>query len=139
MPASTYTIENILNALMRGQAFVAPTDLYVSLHTSAPGKTGAGEVTTVAFPAYARQDSLQGDTLANAWAAPDVDGISYSQKKMIFPVFNGPSPITITHFGIWDAATDGNFIVGAELTTPRELSSSQVFVADTGKLGVQVE
>lgn len=139
MPASTHTINNILNALMRGQAFVAPTTIYVSLHTSDPAKTGDGEVTTSQFPAYEREDSLQGDTLANSWSAPNVDGISFNQKQMIFPVFNGPAQITITHFGIWSAASAGNFLAGAALTTPRTLSTSQVFVADTNKLGVKVE
>lgn len=139
MGASTHTIENILNALMRGQAFDAPANLYVSLHTGDPGTDGSNEVTTAQFPAYVRRDSLQGDTMANAWAAPDEDGISWNQKQLIFPLFNGPSDITVTHFGIFDAETNGEFIVGGALTTPRTLSESQVFVADMNKLGVQVE
>lgn len=138
MPASTFTIDNILNALIRGQAFTAPAALWISLHTASPGGTGANEVTLAQFPSYVRRDSLQGDTKANAWAAADGQGISWNQKQLIYPVFDGASAITITHFGIWDASTAGTFLSYGALTTPRLLDTSQVFVADTNKLGVQV-
>lgn len=139
MSASTHTIENILNALMRDGLFTSPSELWISLHTADPGLTGTGEVTTVAWPSYERRDSLQGDTKSNAWSVPDIDGITYNQKQLIFPVFNGASSVTVTHFGIWSAGTGGDFIASGILTTPREIGASQVFVADTDKLGVKVE
>jgi hypothetical protein len=139
MSASRHTIENILNALMRDGTFTAPTELWVSLHTADPGETGSDEVTTVAWPSYERRDSLQGDTKNNAWSEPDVEGKSSNQKQLIFPVFNGPSNVTVTHFGIWNAATAGTFLTAGALLTPREIGTSQVFVADFDKLSVKVE
>lgn len=139
MGASTYTIENFLNALLRGQAFVAPSALWISLHTADPGLTGANEVDTADWPSYVRRDSLQGDTKANAWSVPDGSGISWNQKQLIYPIFDGGSDVTITHFAVYDAETNGNILASGALTTARTLSSSQVFVADTDKLGVKVE
>jgi len=138
MSASRVTVENILNALILGEPFTIPNDLYVSLHTADPGQTGANEVTLTEWPDYVRRDSLQGDTRANAWSAVDVDGVSWNQKQIIFPVFNGPAPITITHFGLFDG-TSGAFLTYGALLTPRQLDTSQVFVADRNKLGVKVQ
>jgi hypothetical protein len=139
MAASRHTVENILNALMREGSFVAPSELWISLHTADPGETGGNEVDTTDWPSYERRDSLQGDTKDNAWSVPDVDGITFNQKQLIFPVYNGTGSVTITHFGIWGAATGGTFIASGELTTPREIGPSQVFVADFDKLGVKME
>ena len=139
MSASRHTVENIINALIRGQPFTIPSQLFVSLHTADPGQTGANEVTLAAWPSYVRRDSLEGDTRTNAWSAPDAGGITWNQKQMIFPVFDGASDVTITHFGIWDASAAGTFLTSGQLTTPRGIGPSQVFVADTDKLGVKVE
>ena len=138
MSASRHTVENIINALIRGQPFTIPSQLFVSLHTADPGQTGANEVTLAGWPDYVRRDSFQGDTRTNAWSAVDVGGVSWNQKQIIFPVFNGPAPITITHFGIWDASNAGTFLTYGALLTPRQLGTSQVFVADRNKLGVKV-
>jgi len=139
MSASQYTIDNILDALMRNGTFVAPAQLWVSLHTGDPGDAGANEVTGTEWSSYVRRDSLQSDTKANAWAAPDPNDIVWNQKQLIYPIFDGPSAITITYFGIWDAETVGNFLTYGVLTTPRTIDSSQVFVADRDKLGVKVQ
>ena len=137
MSASRHTVENIINALIRGQPFTIPSQLFVSLHTADPGQTGANEVTLTQWPDYVRRDSFQGDTRTNAWSSVDVDGVSWNQKQIIFPVFNGPAPITITHFGLFDG-TAGAFLTYGALLTPRQLDTSQVFVADRNKLGVKV-
>lgn len=139
MSASRHTVENIINALMRGQPFQAPAELWISLHTADPGDDGDHEVDLAAWPSYVRRDSLEGDTMGAAWSAPDVEGITWNQKQMIFPVFDGASDITITYFGIWDASNAGTFLTSGQLTTPRAIGPSQVFVADTDKLGVKVE
>lgn len=139
MAASRHTVENVINALIRGQAFIAPAELYVSLHTGVPGEQGDNEVTQAEWPSYARQDSLQGMTMADAWSAPNANGVSFNQNQLLFPVFNGPDDIIITHFGIWSADTAGTFLVSGALATPRDIGESQVFVADTNKLGILVE
>lgn len=139
MGATTYTIANVIDAQLRGQAWQAPAALYVALHTADPGLTGASEVSAAAFPSYVRRDSLQGDSAANAWSAADAEGKSFNQKQLIFPVFDGASDLTITHFAVWDAASGGNCLFSGALTTARTLSASQVFVADKDKLALQVQ
>ena len=44
----------------------------------------------------------------------------------------------MTHFGLWDAATGGNFLIGAALSSSRTLNPGDVFVIDAQKLTVTV-
>lgn len=136
--ASNYLENLIINSVLRGVAFTVPTQVFVALHTSDPGEDGtANEVTTAAWPSYVRLDSTQGDTLANAWSAP-TDGLSKNQKQMIWPVHDGNADITITHFSLRTAATGGNVLTKAALSTARTLKPEDVFVANVNRLEVQV-
>lgn len=136
--ASNYLENLIINSVLRGVAFTVPTEVYVALHTGDPGEAGgANEVQTADWPAYVRQDSTQGDTLANSWSAP-ADGLSKNQKQLIWPVHDGAAAITITHFSLKDAATGGNTLVKAALAASRTLQPSDVFVANVDRLEVQV-
>lgn len=135
--ASNYLENMIINSVLRGQPFIASTDVFVALHTGDPSETGANEVSTTDWPSYTRMDSKQGDTIDNAWLAPD-NGVSKNTKQMIFPVYNGVGTLTITHFSLYDAATGGNMLVGAPLDTARSIQTGDVFVVDIEKLTVQV-
>lgn len=131
--ASAYTQANVINAALRGVAYPLPTGTYVSLHTGDPGTTGINEVTLGAFPAYARQKAEGAGAIGSGWAAP-VAGVSSNAKQMVYPGNNGASPITVTHYAVWDAATTGNLIEKGALTTSRTLQVGDVFVFDIGSL-----
>ena len=69
---------------------------YASLHTADPAGTGANEVSG-GTPAYARK--------AITWNTGSVDGQVVSNPVTI----DVPPATTITHVGLWDAATGGNY------------------------------
>jgi hypothetical protein len=78
---------------------------------------------------YARVQRDPAD--ANWTAASPTDGITANVADITFP-----APTTgwgtITHFGLWDAATGGNLLIHGALTTPRTVSggdSAPVFSA----------
>lgn len=77
--------------------------LYMSLHTADPGTTGANEVTG-GNPPYAR--------LAITWTAGAVDGVYTGTLPRMFDI---PSGVTITHAGLWTAATGGTFLDANDL------------------------
>ena len=135
--ASNYTEQNIINALLRGQAFDQASAVYVSLHVSDPGETGANEVTTAQWPDYLRLDAAKGGTIDSGWTAP-VDGQVKNAKQLIYAVYNGTGSITVSHFGLFDAANGGNYLVGAQLDTVRTLQPGDVFVVNVEKLTVRV-
>jgi hypothetical protein len=102
----TYLRNAIYNAIFKNTAFTGAATLYVSLHTAAPGLTGANEITG---NAYARQALTMGTPTGGAGASTNA------------PQFPAPTPSnwgTATHFGIWDAATGGNYYEGDALTNP---------------------
>lgn len=133
--ASNYTEANVINALLRGVTFPLPTKTYVSLHTGNPGETGSNEVTTGAFPAYVRKEAEVGGAIGSGWDAP-TDGVSKNAKQLTYPGFDGASPVTVSHWAVYDAATGGNLLFYAPLTTARTLQSGDVFVFDINALTV---
>lgn len=136
--ASDYLENKIYDNILRGVNYAPPSVIYVALHTANPGDTGANEVTLGAFPAYARQDAAKGSgNVADGWTAP-TGGSGKNALQLIFPVFNGAAPITVTHYSLWDAATGGNVLIAGQLASSRTLNSGDVFVVDVQKLTVTV-
>lgn len=73
---------------------------YGSLHTAAPGTTGASEVTG---GSYARK--------ALTWSAGSVDG-----QVSVTVTFDVPASTTVTHIGVWSALSGGTFLDSADVT-----------------------
>lgn len=82
---------------------LATVAVWASLHTADPGLTGANEVTG-GSPAYARK--------AITWNAAASGALDNNAN----PVFDVPASTTVTHFGLWSAATNGTFYGGGDLT-----------------------
>lgn len=119
---STYLRNLIYNAILKAGTFTGPATLYVSLHTSAPGLTGANEVTG---NAYARQVIAFGANTAGAGSNSSA------------PTFPAPTPAnwgTVTHFGIWDASTVGNLLFADALTASVATSIGVPVTAPIGNL-----
>jgi hypothetical protein len=100
---STYLRNAIYNAILKNTAFTGAATLYLSLHTGAPGLTGTNEVSG---NAYARQ--------AIAFTTP-TGGAGSNSGAVTFPAPTPSNWGTVTHAGIWDAATVGNFYGGDAL------------------------
>lgn len=135
--ASNYLENELINLICRGIAFAPPAKTYVALHTSNPGDTGANEVSTSVYPAYIRKDAANGGAQADAWTAPS-DGVVKNALQLIYPMYDGSGPMTVTHFSVWDAETGGNMLFHAPLSSSRTINNGDVFVADAQKLTAQV-
>lgn len=94
MPNTYFSDAGVNNALD------GETDPWISLHTGSPGTTGANEVVG---GSYARQQTT--------WSAA-----SGSAKAGSAVTINVPAGNTITHFGIWTAATNGTYKRGGSLS-----------------------
>lgn len=128
MAAITDYLENkIVDWLMRGQAFTPPATLYVGLFTAAPSDAGGG--TEVSGGAYARVAVTS--SLAN-WAGTQSAGSTVASSGTGGTTSNNaaitfPAPTanwgSITHFGIFDAATAGNLLLWSALTTAKTVNN----------------
>jgi len=104
---STFASNAILNAVFNNTAFAVTTP-YISLHTADPGDSGASEVTG---GSYAR--------LAGSFGA--AAGRAITNDSAI--LFTSMPAVTVTHLGVWDASTAGNFLFRGTLTASQALNS----------------
>lgn len=117
MPLSTYSINQIRDHLMRTATWAKSTTRYVSLHTASPGLTGVNEVTE---GWYAR---VQRDAADANWDAV-VNGIAENIAAVAFGSPTGMAgSLIVTHVGLWDAATVGNFLVGGALANSKTINN----------------
>lgn len=113
MPGKTDFLENaLLNHVLRGVAYTPPAALYVGLFTSDP--TDAAMGTEVSGGAYARQ--------AVTFSAATTGSCS-NAADLLFPVASAAWG-TVTHFGIFDAATAGKLLYYGSLTPSQPITSS---------------
>lgn len=120
---STHWRDAVLNAL-RANAISAITTR-VSLHTASPGLTGANEVTG---GSYARQTVTFG--------APATGGGGRQIANSAAVTFTGMPSATVTHFGLWDAASAGNFLYGDALAASQVVNAGGTFEFPIGDLTV---
>lgn len=97
----------ILDAIGTGTTGFSST--YISLHTADPGDTGASEVTG---GSYARVQVNQDGATQPYWNSAASSSMD-NNGAITFP--QGGGDANVTHFGIWDSASTGNFLRGGSL------------------------
>lgn len=103
MSKSDYLENAILNHMFGGPDYVRPATVYIALYTAAPTDAGGG--TEVSGGSYARVAVTN-----NATNFPAASGGSKSNGTAITFVTPTGSWGTVTHFGIFDAASAGNLL-----------------------------
>lgn len=126
-----------LNSSLRGVAFPVPTNVFISLHTANPtdANVTSTEVTTAIWPGYVRQNAAGGGAIATGWAVPTSGAGSTSNAQIItFPAQGSATPVTVTHFGLYDAATGGNLLYWASLNVTKTLNQTDVLTLPVGAI-----
>jgi hypothetical protein len=128
MSFSNYLETEILDHVFAGAAYTAPTTLYLALFTAAPGETGGGTEVTTSGTAYARQSvafTTTGNTTSNSAS------VEYATATASFG--------TVTHVGVFDAATSGNLMAYAALTSAKAIDTGDVFRVPIGDLDITLD
>lgn len=123
---SDYLENAILNATLNATNYTAPANPYVSLHTADP--TDAGTGAELSGSGYARQT-------ASFPTASGTGGSVSTDADITFPTATG-SWGTVTHIGIWDAATSGNLLYHTALDSSKTIDSGDIFKITSGNLTV---
>ena len=125
MAAMSDYLENaLINAVLRNTAYTSPSAVYIGLFTTDP--TDAKTGTEVSGGAYARQ--------AITFGAP-TNGVAYNSADVTFPVATA-SWGTVTHIGIFDAATSGNLLFHGTLTNSKTISADDQLKIVAGNVSV---
>lgn len=137
MPFSQYLADSTLN-WFRGSAFVAApgTNVFVSLHSSDPGPTGAnGDVTvTVAGGRATLPIASLGVPVTSSVPG---GGREISNTSALSLTSSAPGSAVVTHFGIWSAATGGNFLAYGTLAVSVEVFIGDVLQFAAGQLVIR--
>jgi hypothetical protein len=126
MSFSNYLETEILDHVFGGNAYTAPSTLYLALFTAAPGETGGG--TECTGTSYARQTitfTVSGNEASNSAAVE-------------FPTA-GSNWGTISHIGVFDALTSGNLLAYGALTASKTVESGDVFRVPSGDLDITLD
>lgn len=134
--ASDFLEIAILNFWLRGNpdALVAPPTVYISLHTGDPVDTGSNEVGTTGT-GYTRQAV----GTATGFTAPVTDGtrkVVSNAAEIAWPAAGPSNWGSVAYFGIWDAASGGNFLLQGILDFGKTINAGDVFRFPAGALKV---
>lgn len=132
MAFSQYFATQVLN-WVKGSPFpTALANVYVSLHSSDPGTAGtSGDVTNTITNSVNRTTISSSALSTVAGASGGGFEVTNTGVIQLTTSANNVTPITVTHFGVWDAASGGNFLASGQLT-----SSVDVEVGDTVQFNI---
>jgi len=127
---STYAQQKVLEHIVGKTSFTMPANVWVALFTAAPSDAGGG--TECTGGSYARKQ-----TVGANWGT--ASGTSIANAQLVTFVTPSGSWGTATHFAIMDAATVGNQIGWAALTTPQAVGSGNLVEFAIGALVVTLD
>lgn len=124
---STYLARKLINYTLRGQAYTPPAGTYLALATAdlTDDNVTANEVTG---GWYARQQ-------ITSWSEPVTDTTTSNSNQLTFSAVTG-SAVTVSHWGIYDAATTGNLLFSGALDNTKVLNVDDVFVINALALDI---
>jgi len=128
MSFSNHLETEILDHVFGGNAYTAPGTLYLALHTANPDEDGSGTEVSTSGTAYARETvafTVSGNTATTSAA------VEYSTATANFG--------TVTHVAVWDAATAGNMLAYAALTSSKTIETGDVFRVPAGDLDISLD
>ena len=128
MSFSNHLETEILDHVFGGNAYTAPSTLYLALHTANPDEDGSGTEVSTSGTAYARETvtfTVSGNEATTSAA------VEYSTATASFG--------TVTHVAVWDASTGGNMLAYAALTSSKAIDTGDVFRVPAGDLDITLD
>jgi len=125
---TTYLQQEILDHISGNGAYTAPTP-YVGLFTAAPSDAGGG--TEVSGGSYARVNANTSFGAASGTAITNNAAITFPTATASWG--------TVTHFGVFDAATTGNLLYWGALSTSKAIGSGDTASFAIGELDVTLD
>jgi hypothetical protein len=128
MSFSNFLETEILDHVFGGNAYTAPSTLYLALFTSNPDEDGSGSEVSTSGTAYARQAvtfTVSGNTAT-------------TDAAVEFPTATA-SFGTVSHVGVYDASTAGNLLGYAALTTAKAIDTGDVLRVPAGDLDITLD
>ncbi len=120
MSLSTYSKNTFLDFVLGAGSFPSPSTVYVSGHTADPALTGANEINDAVETWYVRQPIT--------FQAPASRAIVQTTGNVLLPAKTTAGSLTVTHYGLWDASVNGNFLGSGNPTDQAILQNQQLII-----------
>jgi hypothetical protein len=121
---SNYLENKLIDATLRGTAYISPSKVYLALYTANPNEDNSGAEVTGG--SYVRKEITFG-------AASN--GASSNSAEVLYPVATANWG-TITHIGIFDASTAGNLLYYGALTNSKIIQTNDQLKVNAGDITV---
>jgi hypothetical protein len=130
--ASDYVEQATLDFWFDQDTITAPATYYVAVFTTASSDSAGG--TEPSGNAYARVAKTNG---ATDWSR--TGSVLSNATAITFPAPTPNAWGTLTHWGLFDAATDGNLMFHAPLTNSRSTTAGVAVTFSVGALTISVD
>lgn len=128
---STHLAQALINHVFRGQAYTPTGSTYLALFVADPTDNNitANELTAGWYVRKA----------ITSWTAPIGAGVMTSNSNQVtFEAVTGGAA-TVTHWGLYDAATTGNLLASGAWATPKVLNVDDIFAVNPNDLKLTFE
>lgn len=127
MAISNWLENNLIDFMLRGQAFTPPATIYVGLFITAPNDAGGGtEVSGGSYARVGRACTLANFSGTQGAGTTDVSsgtsGTSSNNASITFPAPTANWG-TVTHLAVFDASTGGNMLWYTTLASTKTINN----------------
>ncbi len=139
MAFSQYFANEILTWI-KGSSFpTALSNVYVSIHTGDPGTAGTSNDVTLTVTGSSNRTAISASAFTGVTgASPSGFEIKNTNTVQITTNAQNGTQQTLTHFGLWDSQTSGNFIASGALTSSVDVQSGDTVQFNSNALAIKV-
>lgn len=139
MAFSQYFANEILTWI-KGSSFpTALSNVYVSIHTGDPGTAGTSNDVTLTVTGSSNRTAISASAFTGVTgASPSGFEIKNTNTVQITTNAQNGTQQTLTHFGLWDSQTSGNFIASGALTASVDVQSGDTVQFNSNALAIKV-
>tara|TARA_E500000331_G_C17265551_1_gene716990 strand:+ start:3184 stop:3606 length:423 start_codon:yes stop_codon:yes gene_type:complete len=139
MAFSQYFANEILTWIKGASFPTALSNVYVSIHTGDPGTAGTSNDVTLTVTGSANRTAISASAFTGVTgASPSGFEIKNTNTVQITTNAQNSTQQTLTHFGLWDSQTSGNFIASGALTSSVDIQSGDTVQFNGNALGIKV-
>ena len=139
MAFSQYFATQVLSWVKGAPFPTALSNVYISLHSADPGVAGTNADETAAITNSANRTTIASSALgAVSGASGGGFEITNTGVVQLTTSANNSNAITVTHFGVWDAASGGNFLASGQLTSSVDVELGDTVQFNIGAMAVRV-
>jgi len=130
---STYIERELLDHVLRNEAYTPPTSVWIALFTADNGLEGGIITGEVAGGAYARMEI--GGASGRSFIVADAGGATENTEDVIWVTASADWG-TVVYMAIMDASSAGNVLYHGQLTLAKTVNNGDTFKFNAGDLDV---